>query len=753
MTKSYTIRWSVNEFAQGSQGDLFMEKIRQVTDNIHGTVYLSTLESELISTPYFYRLHDIYQSSTVYMTYPSNRTKRYEHSLGTMELASSMLFSAVSNADNFTRNKLFEKLHIYLSDIVEKAIEQSNGQVAPYFEKCREKMDAIFDKFSYKQDETTDFTDWIASCIEDAIGKGIFSDSALDNFQFYPMEIKETNTKDSIENLFLYRCLLQAVRIVALFHDVGHPPYSHIIETVLDQLYKECYDDNNEWAKRKRDEFKRAMNPYASDKEELAYKCRTFYCDSSLVDSALHERIGLSLLQSTLNDVIPNFLIKVADSPLNYSCKIASIIYYIVVVEFVTAILTEKDIVFKSFHKIVDGVLDADRFDYIMRDSLNSGVDWGKIPYKRIINSAKLIYLDMKDDDNSPFVVAYPKKVSDDIVDLLLTRYKIFARINFHHRCMKTTVALQSCVLELARDYLKSSGKSSANGLCPEINILWSALTMKIGDRRMRIIQWNDSWLICVLHRAVGKLMAGADEGKYKVLRENLEEILLNKKRYHSLIKRGADCQRFIKKVFEYAKITEHDLIALREHEYEKYYKTKGTEENITDDKILELPIADAVDSINRIDEMLQVLENGDLELLNSLMPLQQLCVNDALQVSLERDKNKGLIADYKTIVNYGRGKTGLPKHEDVLEEIYLYDETQCTLFDERVTLKPQIKAIEKTVPWIYVYFVPPKGNIDIKELSNTVFNDMAQEVGKSLSSRYIELFGTRNENPEAGMK
>lgn len=67
-------------------------KMRQVTDNIHGTIYLSALESELISTPYFYRLHDIYQSSTVYMTFPSNRTKRYEHSLGTMELASSMLF-------------------------------------------------------------------------------------------------------------------------------------------------------------------------------------------------------------------------------------------------------------------------------------------------------------------------------------------------------------------------------------------------------------------------------------------------------------------------------------------------------------------------------------------------------------------------------------------------------------------------------------------------------------------------------------
>ena len=66
--------------------------MRQVTDSVHETIFLSELESELIATPYFYRLHDIYQSSTVYMTFPSNRTKRYEHSLGTMELASSMLF-------------------------------------------------------------------------------------------------------------------------------------------------------------------------------------------------------------------------------------------------------------------------------------------------------------------------------------------------------------------------------------------------------------------------------------------------------------------------------------------------------------------------------------------------------------------------------------------------------------------------------------------------------------------------------------
>ena len=48
--------------------------------------------------------------------------------------------------------------------------------------------------------------------------------------------------------------------------------------------------------------------------------------------------------------------------------------YYITVIEFVFAILTEKDRFFNSFHKIVDGVLDSNRLDYIVRDQ-NSSVE------------------------------------------------------------------------------------------------------------------------------------------------------------------------------------------------------------------------------------------------------------------------------------------------------------------------------------------------------------------------------------------
>lgn len=102
-------------------------KLRQVTDTIHGSIFLSGLESAMIATPYFFRLHDIYQSSTVYMTYPTNRTKRYEHSLGVMQLASRMLFSAVSNADDLVKIEFFRQLEQRFDDVVKAAIKNANN--------------------------------------------------------------------------------------------------------------------------------------------------------------------------------------------------------------------------------------------------------------------------------------------------------------------------------------------------------------------------------------------------------------------------------------------------------------------------------------------------------------------------------------------------------------------------------------------------------------------------------------------------
>lgn len=58
-----------------------------ISDTNHGTVLLSSYEKEVISTKLFNRLHHISQNSTAYLTFPTNRTKRFEHSIGTINYA------------------------------------------------------------------------------------------------------------------------------------------------------------------------------------------------------------------------------------------------------------------------------------------------------------------------------------------------------------------------------------------------------------------------------------------------------------------------------------------------------------------------------------------------------------------------------------------------------------------------------------------------------------------------------------------
>ena len=94
-------------------------------------------------------------------------------------------------------------------------------------------------------------------------------------------------------------------------------------------------------------------------------------------------------------------------------------IYYIAVAEFCFAILRNETPFFIALHRIIDGTIDADRMDYIVRDTRNSGVDWGTIPYKRLLESCKLEKRQYGDDYR--YCVAFPKKMTEHIDDLLIT--------------------------------------------------------------------------------------------------------------------------------------------------------------------------------------------------------------------------------------------------------------------------------------------------------------------------------------------
>lgn len=331
--------------------------------------------------------------------------------------------------------------------------------------------------------------------------------------------------------------------------------------------------------------------------------------------------------------------------------------------------------------------------------------------------------------DNRPFVIAYPKKITDDIEDLLLVRYKIFARINFHHRCMKTSMALQTAVKELAIDYLTHDDDECIN---TDINILWTALDKTLGNKQMRVIQWNDSWLISTLHKALVSLHTNKKTINTR-LKDNLQEILLNKKKHYSLIKHGIDNCDFTNKVFEKAKITEADINKLKIKEFEKFYTSVETTNQKK--KLLSDPKNDALDSIGRISEIFETL---DLESLCMLIPLSGDELEKIIQDELEKRQD---LTGATAIINYGRKKNGLPKHKNILDGIYLYKDDVCVLYDEHYSLSNQIQAITKNIPWLYVYFVPAPTVTNVRELNNDLIDQLSGIVGEKLRIRFDELF------------
>lgn len=63
---------------------------KKIYDSVHGFIRFNDLESELIDSRPFQRLHDIHQLGIAYLVYPGATHTRFEHSLGVMELAGQM---------------------------------------------------------------------------------------------------------------------------------------------------------------------------------------------------------------------------------------------------------------------------------------------------------------------------------------------------------------------------------------------------------------------------------------------------------------------------------------------------------------------------------------------------------------------------------------------------------------------------------------------------------------------------------------
>lgn len=625
-----------------------MKKGIYLNDSIHGLISLTEYERRIVSTIGFNRLHDVYQNSTVYLTFPSNRTKRFEHSIGTMKLCSDMFFQSLLNTSDSMLHDFFEIFEREYTDI----LQELRQQIAL----CDEKLGGVLPQ-SIPQLE-------------------------LDKLRH---SLIPNNIPKQYEVLHLI--LIQSIRAAALLHDIGHPPFSHIVEFALKKVYLEYKDQEvNETEHAK--EFIEIMSKYFEG------------------DKKLHEQMGDEISEGILSKII----VPISGEDERYSENL----FELLVLESVRKIFAEEG-AFRDLHRIIDSSLDGDRLDYVTRDVICSGKDVGKIEYKRIINDMQMFVKD------GTIYFCVPLKAVTAVEDFVKRRYNSYKDIIYHHRVVKTDYILEGIVKDLVKKYLDDTKPKNEQDIEVLIPFDISGLWFPLGDKKSAVkanalSQWNDSWLMTVLRQIYYTEYYHNDtleEGSTEfLLQQRLAELLRNSKRYHSIIKRSEN----------FKVIDDAVKLSLSEHMDEvEAYLQKNDCKNVQSSKVF----YQLLENINKNSSgfILSFISRHSKEM--NLHSFEQMVGN-----IVEQETNH-IITDintYDTVTLFKRISLGLDS------PIYFYNHkgTICTLKD--ISGIADILQLDSDyLPVFYIYILAKDGNGVLKEKREELLSCIGKRIGMEL--------------------
>lgn len=216
------------------------------------------------------------------------------------------------------------------------------------------------------------------------------------------------------------------MRAAALLHDIGHYPLSHLGEAV----YGYCKDNEN------------AGNIIEFVSENNQDGCSKLYeLSSSHSKSAHHEQLGKYIVMN--NNDIRGILEKY-----NLNPEEISTIF--------TGEIGSRNMVYSQ---LLHSSLDADRLDYLLRDSYQTGVKYGLVDLQYLIRLLMVVT-----DDNLPKgnnkVLVCNKKGQHVVEHFLMSRYFHYSQVIFH----KTNAAFEGMIKGM---YIKlvQNGKFLYNSL------------------------------------------------------------------------------------------------------------------------------------------------------------------------------------------------------------------------------------------------------------------------------------------------
>lgn len=647
-----------------------MKKGIYLNDTIHGLVALSEYEKRIISTIGFNRLHDVYQNSTVYLTFPTNRTKRFEHSIGTMKLCSDMFFYSVLNASEKALNEMYKifdnEFSVILREIAQKPefCDLKLGGVTP------DKMPQIeLDKLRH---------------------------SLIPN-----------NVPPKYE--IIHIILIQAIRAAALLHDIGHPPFSHIVENALKAAYQE-YKDCDVTKNANLQKYLEIMSKYFEDNKKL------------------HEQMGDEISNSILSEII----VRITDEDERYNENLFEVLVW----ESVKRIFAEKG-AYGSLHRIIDSSLDGDRLDYVTRDSINSGMSSGEIDYTRIINDMQLIV------DDGEIFFCIPLKTVNSVEDFIKRRFNIYKDIIYHHRVIKTDYLLEYAVRDLVKKYLNEPSQTSMHNnkvVIPfDVSGLWFPLgNATIVEKSNALSQWNDSWLMTVLKQIFyteyyrnKNIVKGTSE---YILSQRLSELLRNNKCYYSVIKRSENF-KIIDDAVRQSLAQHKDIIeqnVLKVNERSKKSELVAPPDGAT---------VDISGTLDFIDEVLKSTSKSSKGFIMSFIARRYKAIGIT---SIEKSIRDIVIKEtqdvftntrlYDTVVVFKRISIGLDN------PIYFYDNKgKISTLDDISGISDILRLDSDYLPVFYIYILMRDENSIIKEKRDMLLNRIGNKIGNMIAQAINE--------------
>ncbi len=663
-----------------------IDKSSVIADTIHGQIAISSFEKDIIATTLFNRLHGIHQNSTAYMTFPANRTKRVEHSFGTMYICGNIFSSSICNASLEDNSKFFNKAEEKVKEII-SSIRNSN--------EYNYKLGKLIKKSNQNYKDLD-----IKGGIYDRVMPGY-----LENEQ---------------QKLFVI--LFEAIRISALLHDVGHPPFSHITEFALVNVYKRVQKEKIE--NKSVEEFKNIIGKFFDN------------------DLELHEEMGNHITKTLFHDAIEDIDQEQAKDDKVYNEQL----FRLIVSEMVLNILNEKDTFYTDLHSVVSGTLDGDRLDYVSRDMINSGFSVGMIEYERLTSSMKLVFTTVGKEER--FVFCPCISVINTIEDFLIRRWNLYCSIIYHHHVIKTDYLLQTSIEEIAYNYLwndegrQVEEEGDYQYILPyDISGLWKAIKHQTSPLEWgySINQWDDAWLTAILKKAYFE----------KIIKEStclckmLTELLTNKRRFVSLVKRKE----------EFGVIDKAVAIGILQREKDvrdAVLQIKSKKSTVSKDTGIEID-----EFLKNIEILLEkskdYSQNGSLT--NNDGFLLVFISNKLLSYKRDRDVLQEIVSDvikeqYGTecFVVFKTPKTGTKKNLYIYKKYYENPKDQLVCLNEVSSISRMLENNRNFNPFFYIY-------MDIEKISSKQFDFTAERkkigtcISESICKYIIDFIGNISKN------